>query len=158
MRDSLMIKSKKEVEDNELMAYVMSKISSFAWVRVSMFSEENIYEKPPIFCWRYTKNTDEEVYHRINECVSKFEGNIEWQMNKGSGLFSDSGRNYGIQPKFVRDVYRKYGFERMPKILESDYKQELQKALRDVPLLAAHIEREFGLKDTHPIPVTIEKS
>ena len=45
----------EEVRYDQFMTYVMSKVSSFVWVRYDMFSEDNIYKYPPVFCWRYTK-------------------------------------------------------------------------------------------------------
>lgn len=156
MNRSVMIKFKKEVEDNELMAYVLSKIASFAWVRIDMYSKENIYERPPMFCWRFTKSTSESIYEKIDNCISCFVGNVEWQMSKGSGKDGESKRNYTIEPRFIRDVYKQHGFKKMPEILEAEYKQEMQKAVEDVVSLAKYIEREFGLEDAKPIPVTIE--
>ncbi|MCL1981503.1 MAG: hypothetical protein FWG53_00220 [Clostridiales bacterium] len=141
----------KEVQEDEFMAYVMSKVSSFAWVRYSMFSEDCIYDYPPIFCWRYIKKTDEGVYQRINACVSNFSGHVNWTMFKGSGKDGESRRNYTIEPEFIREIDKKHGLRKRPEILESDYKEEVQKAMEDVVALAKHIEKEMGVVDSDPI-------
>ena len=145
-----------EIEDRYYMAYVMSKIASFSWVRYDMFLKDNIYECPPIFCWRYARDIDEKVYQKISGCVSSFQGQVKWVMNKSTVMDGSPGRNYMIEPEFIREIYQKNGINKLPEILEANYKEELQKAIEDVVPLAKHIEIEMGVVDANPIPPTNE--
>jgi len=144
----------KDVKDSDFMAYVMSKMASFAWVRINMFFKDNIYECPPIFCWRYNKKTDDDIYRKISICVSNFQGRLKWAMYKSDGLHGKLGRNYIIEPEFIREIEKQHGIKKMPEILKSEYKEELQKAVEDVVPLAKFIEKEFGVENSDPIPVT----
>ena len=119
-----------------------------------MFIKEDIYEYPLLFSWRYTKNTDEGIYQKLNICVSNFQGHGQWIMYKGSGNNDESKRNYTIEPEFFRKIYKQHGYKKLPEILESDFKEDLQKALEDVVPLAKYIEKEFGVQDVEPIPIT----
>jgi len=149
--------SGEKVEDRDLMAYVIAKIASFAQVRVHMFSEDNIYTRPPIFIWRFTMDTDESVYQKLNNCVSDFQGQVKWAMY-GSAITGDPGINYYIEPEFFRKIYKQHGYKKMPEILEAEYKEELRKAVEDVVPLAKYIEKEFGVVDSDPILPTDESA
>ena len=76
---------------------------------------------------------------------------MKWTMFKGSGKDGESRRNYTIEPEFIREIDKKQGFRKRPEILESDYKEEVQKALDDVVPLAKHIEKEMGVVGSDPI-------
>jgi len=123
------------VEENYLLAYILSKIASIASPDARMFSKEFIYGNPPRYCWRYAKNIDEGIYQEINCCVSNFQGRTKWIMYK-EGKDGDIVRNHVIEPEFISEIIKNSGYGNMPEILASEYKEELQKAVEDVVPLA----------------------
>ena len=89
--------------------------------------------------------------------MSSFRGQVAWVMHKSQGLHGGQGRNYVIEPEFIREIEQQHGLLNMAEILESGCKEEVQKAVEDVVPLAKHIGQEFGVVYSEPIPVTYPK-
>lgn len=148
-----MIWTREDVWDNYLMAYVLSKIASVVSPNLCMFSKEYVYDGPPTYSWRYAKKTDESIYQKIAICVASFQGQVKWTMYKG-GTDGDRIRNYVIEPEFLREAVEQHGYDNLPEFLESEYNEDVRKAVEDVVPLAEHIEKALGVADTDPIPRT----
>jgi len=138
--------AREGIEENYLLAYILSKIASIASSEACMFSKHYIYESPPIFRWRYANNTDEEVYRKLNRCVTAFQGQVKWIMHKPE-IDGKPGKSYAIEPEFIDKITKRCDYDNMSEILESEYKEELKKAVEDVVHLAEYIEKEFGVEN-----------
>ena len=138
-------KESYETEDNELMAQTLSKIKPFEWVRIEMYSLDNIFHDFPTFFWRFY-NTEEKIYKELEKCIGVFRGNLEWIMYKGFASDKTKGRNYTIEPKFVYELKKDRIYSEDISIKDK-YLQKQIAAIQDIRPLCEHIEKWFGLQD-----------
>jgi len=149
MEKSFWNKEKHEIPINQLLAYIMAKIKPFEWVRIDMFHEENLFLYPPVFGWRY-HNCDGKIYAEIFECIHSFKGNVEWTMYKVT-------RNYVIEPNQFHIIRLAEGNQNLERVLREGYKDFIEKAIEDVPMLCGYIEDRFDLSNKKPLIPAIPK-
>ena len=141
-------KGKSEIPINRLMAFIIAKLAPCEQVRGIMFHEDNIYNSPPIFVWRFSTEVEglDDLYLKLGKCVEDFDGNLKWEMYRG---FRPDGRpfkNYAIEPTFLHEIGQSHGWgEERSKILENDYKDQIVKAVEDVKPLCDYIEKTFNI-------------
>ena len=142
-------KEKFEISNDELIAYTLSKIKPFAWVRRKMYDMEDIFRVPPVFCWRFS-GEDENVYRQLRDCLEIFKGNVKWIIYKGESQFSQSSRNYTIEPLIIYDLRKTIAEDKLPKALEAQYQEEILKSVADIKPLCRLIEEKFRLENVRP--------
>ncbi|MBY0217847.1 hypothetical protein [Paenibacillus illinoisensis] len=140
---------KKDVEPSNLVAYSLSKLSTYEWVRYNMYAEEDIYNRVPGFYFRF--HNPGELYNKLSECIDAFHGDLKWKLFHG---FETRNKNYSIEPYEVYQARLTDEFKEnynLKGILGSKYNELCEKGIKDIPFLSEHIEDWFNLKNKKPI-------
>lgn len=148
-RKSFYFKELSEINRTEKMAYTISKLGAFEWVRFNMYFEDNIYILPPGFYFRFENGT--ELYNKLEECIRAFDGKLNWIMY----LSTDTKhKNYIIEPIEVYLAKSTDGFSEhydVRAVLKDRYNYICETGIEDIDPLCKHIEDWFNLKDARPI-------
>ena len=145
-------KKREEIPVNELMAFTIAKLAPCEQMRYKMFHEGNIYNSPPVFVWRFNTEVEDlnELYLKLGQCVKNFDGNLQWEMYRDIRPDGRPYKNYVIEPIFIHEIKQSHNWSNISKILESDYKEQIDKAVKDVRSLCGHIEKTFNVSDAKP--------
>lgn len=97
MSKSIYLKNKEELLPQELMAYTLAKLGSYAWSRTEMYKPNRIYERPAGFYFRF--HDADQVYEQLKPCIEEFKGNLKWIIHVSPVT---RHQNYVVEPA---DVY-----------------------------------------------------
>ncbi|MGF6355234.1 hypothetical protein ABIE27_003148 [Paenibacillus sp. 4624] len=153
MAKSIYLKNKDELLPEELMAYTLAKLGSYAWSRTEMYKPNRMYERPAGFYFRF-HNADQ-VYEQLEPCIEEFKGNLKWIIHVRPVT---RHQNYVVEPA---DVYYAKQAEtyrvnmELRDVLQASYKDICELAIQDIPLLCKHIEQWFELEHKQLYPPTI---
>ncbi len=146
MENPLLLKEQNEVKLNELFAYTLAKIKPFVQARIQSHFEDKIFNYPPIFVWRYAKNS-EDIYEKLQKCISSYKGKMEWIMYKCT-------KNYCIEPVFIYNLRQKMYGEELERFLKINYEKNVFDAIEDITPLCQFIEEKFEIAGKKPLPRT----
>ena len=130
------------------MAYTISKLGIFDWVRFDMYFEDDIYKTTPGFYFRFSNGGD--LYSKLQDCIKEYEGKLNWTMYMSKDT---RNQNYIIEPnevyaaKSTNEFYEHYDVRR---ILKERYSYICEAAIEDIEPLCRHIENWFNLMDAKP--------
>ncbi|WP_435924028.1 hypothetical protein [Paenibacillus sp. DYY-L-2] len=147
-RKSFYFKDSSEINRDQRMAYTISKLGTFDWVRFNMYSEDDIYKTTPGFYFRFSNGGN--LYNKLKECIKEYEGKLSWSMYMSRDT---KHQNYIIEPsevcvaKSTKEYYEYYDVRR---ILKERYGYICETAIEDIEPLCNHIETWFNLKDAKP--------
>ncbi|TKH39767.1 hypothetical protein C1I59_02785 [Paenibacillus polymyxa] len=148
-RKSFYFKHSSEIRKNEKLAYTISKLGSFEWVRTVMFFEDDIYKLPPGFFFRFSNG--DEIYNQLKECIRSFDGKLSWIMYMSKDT---KHKNYIIEPtevymaKSTDEFHEHYNVK---EILKDRYRYICETAIQDIEPFCKHIETWFNLEDARPV-------
>ncbi|MDQ0087500.1 hypothetical protein J2T12_000894 [Paenibacillus anaericanus] len=148
-RKSFYFKDSSEINRTEKMAYTISKLGSFEWVRFSMYFEDNIYESPPGFFFRFANGG--ELYGKLEECIRAFDGKLNWSMYVSNNT---RHKNYIIEPTEVcmaKTTEKFYEHYNVGEVLKERYNYICETAIEDIEPLCKHIENWFHLENERPV-------
>ena len=140
---------KKDVDSSNLVAYSLSKLSTYEWVRYNMYAEEDIYNRVPGFHFRFHNAGD--LYNELTDCIDAFQGELQWKLYLG---LETRNQNYSLEPleayqARLTDEYKKN--HNLKEILGEKYNEICEKAISDIPSLSDHVENWFNLENRKPI-------
>lgn len=141
---NVFFKSKEELGVNELLIYTIGKLGRFRFVNLKVFIEEDIYEKPPAFAWRFT-NYEDSDYDELIQCIDSFQGELKWIMYKFK-----YGKNYIISPLRLYEIRERVSVIEVSNTLRREHYELPYQAVKDIRPLCEHIENWFNLKDKEP--------
>lgn len=154
MEKSLFKKELSEVSKSELLAYTISKIKPYEWVKIKSFNEDDIYKRPASFWFRFHKASASD-YFKLRDCIKSFNGNLTWVIYEAP---LSSKKNLGIEPLTLYRVKQRIRDEEKPfnkniyrdLLGDSDYQALCENAVNDITDLCAFISQTFNLKDIKP--------
>ncbi|WP_019419331.1 hypothetical protein [Paenibacillus sp. OSY-SE] len=148
-RKSFYLKDSSDIDKTEKMAYTISKLGSFEWVRTTMYFEDDIYKSPPGFFFRFSDGG--EVYKQLEECIRSFKGSLNWSIYVSRDT---KHKNYIIEPTEVYEAKSTDEFHEhysVRKILKERYTDICEKAIEDIGPLCIHIENWFHIENASPV-------
>lgn len=137
-------RSKDELHTNELLIYTLGKLGRFRFVNLRTFIEEDIFEKPPTFAWRFSNFIDED-YDELIKCIDSFKGELKWIMYKFK-----YGKNYIISPLTVYEIEETVDRVNISDVLRREHPELPYLAIKDIEPLCEHLEKCFNLADKEP--------
>lgn len=153
MSKSIYLKNKDELLPEELMAYTLAKLGSYAWSRTEMYKPNRMYERPAGFYFRF-HNADQ-VYEQLKPCIEEFKGNLKWIIHVSPVT---RHQNYVVEPAVVYYAKQTETYQvnmELRDVLQASYNDVCELAIQDIPLLCNHIEQWFELEHKQLYPPTI---
>ena len=121
---------------------VLQQLGKFEWAVKRPYATEGgeALNFPPIFCWRY-QNQSEEQLEIIRKAISTFKGKIDWEF-----INPENSKNWVIRPKLLNDVLKKeqlLGILVAAEYLAKKYPEFGQEANQEFNQLAEHFQSVF---------------
>lgn len=133
--------------NSKCVAMIIQNKIPIEWMKFNMYIEEDIYRNIPMLVFRVDEICPENLIEKLKGCVEHFSGILDWKIFKDP--LSRRG-NYLLtisELEIMHEAYNKGEIEYDQKKYFGieKYKKYCECAIKDIPLLAKHIDENFKI-------------
>lgn len=124
---------------------IVQKIFPIEWMRVDMYSSQNIYKTIPMLVFRVKENSSVDLIEKLETCIYNFQGRMSWKLFKDP--LSRNG-NYlltivELQKLHMQCYESQIEYNQKKYFGIEKFKLYCEYAIEDIPLLAEYIEKNM---------------
>ncbi len=129
-----------DISVETMMGELFLELFPIDWMRVTMFAENNKYERIPVLIYRYQKGFDKMYQNELEKCVGIFKGRQKWTIFRS---FKSRNENYllTLQSVFwkMKECEKENRLYIEKKEFSKNWKNICDEAIEDIPHLTEHI-------------------